>query len=90
MLRKLRLKQKNGFLIKKTCNYTEQDSSKDRVDLVKTNRVSKYTLSVQKLCYSRDKFKCSSKKYYSFIILVMPPKNESINLKLPKFIEDKE
>ena len=84
MLRKLRLKQKNGFLIKKTCNYMEQDSSKDRVDLVKTNRVSKYTLSVQKLCYSKDKYKGSSKKHF-FFILVMPRKNESINWKLPKY-----
>ena len=41
MLRKLRLKQKNGFLTKKTCNYTEQDFTKNRVGLVKTNRVSK-------------------------------------------------
>ena len=41
MLRKLRLKQKNGFLIKKTCNYMEQDSTKNRVILVKTDRVSK-------------------------------------------------
>ena len=37
MLRKLRLKQKNGFLIKKTCNYMEQDSTKNPVALVKTN-----------------------------------------------------
>ena len=54
MLRKLRLKQKkNGFLIKKTCNYMEQDSTKNRVVLVKTDRVSKYTLSVQKLLFTR-------------------------------------
>ena len=79
MLRKLRLKQKNGFLIKKTCNYMEQDSSKDRVDLVKTNRVSKYTLSVQKLCYSQHKYKGSSKKYYPFIILVMLQKMSQKN-----------
>ena len=78
MLRKLRLKQKNGFLIKKTCNYMEQDSTKNRVVLVKTDRVSKYTLSVQKLLF-QDKYKSSSKKYYSFIILVMPMKNESID-----------
>ena len=54
MLRKLRLKQKNGFLIKKTCNYMEQDSTKNRVVLVKTTRVSKHTLSVQKLLFTRQ------------------------------------
>ena len=32
-------------------NYMEQDSPKNRLALVKTNRVSKYILSVQKLCY---------------------------------------
>ena len=53
MLRKLRLKQKKCFLIKKTCNYVEQDSTKNRVALVKTDRVSKYTLSVQKLLFTR-------------------------------------
>ena len=63
----------------------EQQSIKDFVALVKTNGVSKYTLSVQKLCYSRDKYKGSSKKYYSFIILVKPTKNESINLNFPKY-----
>ena len=80
MLRKLRLKQKKKwlFLIKKTCNYMEQDSTKNRAVLVKTDRVSKYTLSVQKLLF-QDKYKSSSKKYYSFIILVMPTKNESID-----------
>ena len=81
MLRKLKL----VFISKKTCNYMEQDSTKSRVALVKTNHVSKYTLSVQKLCYSQDKYKSSSKKYYSFIILVMPLKNGSIKLKLPKY-----
>ena len=53
MLRKLRLKQKKkGFLIKKTSNYVEQDSAKNRVVLVKTDRVSKFTLSVQKLLFT--------------------------------------
>ena len=47
MLRKLKLKQKNDVLIKKTCNYMEQDSTKNRVLLVKTSRVSKYTISMQ-------------------------------------------
>ena len=41
MLRKLRFKQKNGFLLEKTCNYIEQDSTKNRVALVKPNPVSK-------------------------------------------------
>ena len=36
MLRKLRLKQKNDFLIKKMFNYMEQDSTKNHVVLVKT------------------------------------------------------
>ena len=31
-------------------NYMVQDSSKNRLALVKTNRVSKFMLSVQKLC----------------------------------------
>ena len=53
MLRKLRLKQKYRFLIKKTCNYMEKGSTKNYVVLVKTNRVSKYTLSVQKLLFKR-------------------------------------
>ena len=66
MLRKLRLKQKNGFFIKKTCNYMEQVSTNNREALVKTNRVSKYTISVQKLCYSHDKYKGSSKKILFF------------------------
>ena len=79
MLRKLRLKQKkNVFFIKKTCNYMKQDSTKNRVVLVKTDRVSKYTLSVQKLLF-QDKYKRSSKKYYSFIILVMATKNQSLD-----------
>ena len=73
------------FLLKKTCNYMEQDSTKNRVALVKTNRVSIYTLSMQKLCYSQRKYKGSSKEYYPFIILVIPSKNESINLKLSKY-----
>ena len=47
------LAKENGFLIKKTCNYMEQDSTKNRVVLVKTDRVSKYTLSVQKLLFTR-------------------------------------
>ena len=40
MLRKLRFKQKNGFLIKKT-HYMKKNPTKNRVVLVKTNRVSK-------------------------------------------------
>ena len=47
MLRKLKLKQKNDVLIKKTCNYMEQDSTKNHVLLVKTSRVSKCTISMQ-------------------------------------------
>ena len=86
MLRKLRLKQKRWVSYKKiTRNYMEQDSTKNRLTLVKTNCVSKYTLSVQNLCYSQHKYKGSSKQYYPVIILVMPLKNESINLKLPKY-----
>ena len=59
-------------------NFLEQDSSKSRLALVKTNRVSKYMLSAQKLCCSYYKYKGSSKKYCPVIILVMPSKNESI------------
>ena len=50
----------------------EQDSTKIRLALVKNNRVSKYTLSVKKLCYSQQKYKGSSKKFPS-------------NSKLPKY-----
>ena len=50
MTRKLRLKQKKMvFLLKERV----QDSTKNRVVLVKTDRVSKYTLSVQKLLFTR-------------------------------------
>ena len=66
-------------------NYMEQDSTKNHLTLAKINRISKYTLFVQKLCYLEHKYKGSSKKYYSFIILVMSSKNELINLKLPKY-----
>ena len=54
MLRNLRLKQKKeGFLSNKMCDYMEQDSTKNPVVLVKTDRVFKYTLSVQKLLFTR-------------------------------------
>ena len=53
--------------------------------LAKTNPVSKYTLSVQKLSYLKHKYKDSSEKYHPFIILAMSSKNESINLKLRKY-----
>ena len=38
-------------------NFMEQDSSKSRLALVKTNRVSKYMLSAQKLCCSYYEYK---------------------------------
>ena len=38
-------------------NFMEQDSSKNRLALVKTNRVSKYMLSAQKLCCSYYEYK---------------------------------
>ena len=38
-------------------NFMEQDFSKNRLTLVKTNRVSKYMLSAQKLCCSCYEFK---------------------------------
>ena len=38
-------------------NYMVQDSSKNRLALVKTNRVSKFMLSVQKLCSSYYEYK---------------------------------
>ena len=56
---------------------------------MKTDRVSKYTLSVQKLCYSQHKYKGSSKKYYPFIILVMLQKMNQQNWNFPN-IENKE
>ena len=50
MIRKLRLKQKKMvFLLKGRV----QDSTKNRVVLVKTDRVSKYTLSAQQLLFTR-------------------------------------
>ena len=38
-------------------NYMKQDSPKNRLALVKSNRVSKYMLSVQKLYSSYYKYK---------------------------------
>ena len=38
-------------------NYMKQDSSKNRLALVKTNRVSKFMLSVQTLCCSYYEYK---------------------------------
>ena len=66
-------------------NYTEQDSTKTKLALAKTNSLSKYTLSVQKSCYSQHKCKDLSKNYYPFIILFMSSRNESVNVKLPKY-----
>ena len=40
----------------------EQDSTKYHLSLAKTDLVSKYMLSVLKLCYSQHKYKDSSKK----------------------------
>ena len=47
-------------------NYIKQDSTKSHPTVSKTNRVSKYTLSVLKLCYSQHKYRDSSKKILSF------------------------
>ena len=44
------------------CNYMEQDSTKNHLVLAKTGRVSKYTLSVLKVCYLQHKYNDSSKK----------------------------
>ena len=57
-------------------NHMEQDSTKNHMTLAKTNRISKYMLSVQKLWYLQHKCKGSSKRYYPFIILIMSSKNE--------------
>ena len=38
-------------------NFMEQDSSKNRLTLLKTNRVSKHMLSAQKLCCSYYEYK---------------------------------
>ena len=58
--------------------------NKEKKD-TKTNRVSKYTISVQKLCYSLHEYKGSSKKYYPIITLFMLSKNKSVNLQFPKY-----
>ena len=65
----------------------EQDSIKNRLALVKTNRFSKHTLSMQKLCCSWHKYKGSNKNNYPFIILVMP---STPNPKQYENIENKE
>ena len=44
--------KKNDRKMFSQTNNMEQDSTKHHLTLAKTNRVSKYTLSVQKLCYS--------------------------------------
>ena len=49
-------------------NNMDQDSSKNRLALVKTNRVSKHVLSVQKLCcscyeYKKDLVRILSRHY---------------------------
>ena len=74
MLRKLRLKQKNDFLIKKKCNYMEQGSTKNGLALLKTNRVSKYMLSVQKKNYAIHNINVKARV-----------KNIPSNLKPPKY-----
>ena len=61
--------------------YMEQDSTNNHLALAKFNRVSKYTLSVQRLCY-----KGSRKKYYRFIILVMSSKT-SLTSSIKKMIK---
>ena len=38
-------------------NFMEQDSSKNSLALLKTNRISKYMLSAQKLCWSYYEYK---------------------------------
>ena len=53
----------------------EQDSSKNRLVLVKTNRVSKYMLSAQKLCCSHYEYK-NARLRNIVLSLVMPSKNE--------------
>ena len=46
--------------------YVEQVSSKNYLAFAKTNDVSKYMLSVLKLCYSLHKYKHLSKKIFLF------------------------
>ena len=46
--------------------YMEQVSSKNYLAFAKTNDVSKYMLSVLKLCYSQHKYKHSGKKILLF------------------------
>ena len=45
------IKKIHGKMFSQT-NYMKQDSTKNHLALAKTNRVSKYMLSVLKLCYS--------------------------------------
>ena len=49
-----KLKKVCGKMYSQT-NYMGQDSAKNHLALAKTNRVSKYTLSVLKLCNSQIK-----------------------------------
>ena len=59
-----KLKEIDGKMYSQT-NNMEQDSTKNRLALAKTNRVFKYTPSVLKLSYSEHKYKDSSKKILS-------------------------
>ena len=56
----------------------EQDSTKNRAALVKTDRVLN-TRCLFKNCYSQDKYQSSSKKILFLHYLGMPTKNESID-----------
>ena len=68
----------------------KQDSTKNHLALAKTNRVSKYTLSVQELCYSWHKYKDLSKKFsnFSYVLQKWMNKFETYQkLKMKKIIK---
>ena len=47
--------------------YMEQDSANNHLALVKTDRLSKYTLSVQNLCYFHIKIKARVKTSFHHV-----------------------
>ena len=47
--------------------HMEQDSTNNHLALVKTDRLSKYTLSVQNLCYFHMKIKARVKTSFHYV-----------------------
>ena len=67
-------------------NYMEQDSSKNCLALVKTNHVSKFMLSVQKLCCSYYEYKKGQVRNTvpSLYYMCLPKMNQYLILKKTK------